>query len=111
MTGSSRSREQKLIAGRRAWVDTTVVETDIRYPTDSRLLADGVRVLGRALKLIEQAGGVCGAKLRDRMRATTARAFAPIAARRRGLGRPLSVIRCSDCPLLIRAGHSRNAQC
>ena len=40
------AREQKLIAGRRARVDTTVVETDIRYPTDSRLLADGVRVLG-----------------------------------------------------------------
>ena len=79
------AREQKLIAGRRARVDTTVVETDIRYPTDSRLLADGVRVLGRALKRIEQATGVVGAKLRDRMRATTHRVLEIArAARSRG---------------------------
>jgi len=67
------AREHKLIAGRRARVDTTVVETEIRYPTDSRLLADGVRVLTRTLQRLEQAGGVVGAKLRDRMRATTHR--------------------------------------
>jgi transposase, IS5 family len=79
------AREQKLIAGRRARVDTTVVETDIRYPTDSRLLADGVRVLGRALKRIEQATGVVGAQLRDRMRATTHRVLEIArAARSRG---------------------------
>jgi transposase, IS5 family len=79
------AREQKLIAGRRARVDTTVVETDIRYPTDSRLLADGVRVLGRALKRIEQATGVVGAQLRDRMRATTHRVLEiSRAARSRG---------------------------
>ena len=75
------AREHKLIAGRRARVDTTVVETDIRYPTDSRLVADGVRVLGRALKRIEQASGMCGAKLRDRVRATTHRVL-EIARRR-----------------------------
>jgi IS5 family transposase len=79
------AREQKLIAGRRARVDTTVVETDIRYPTDSRLLADGVRVLGRALRRIEQATGVVGAKLRNRMRATTHRVLEiSRAARSRG---------------------------
>ena len=37
------AREEGLIKGRQARVDTTVVETNIRYPTDSRLLADGVR--------------------------------------------------------------------
>ena len=67
------AREQGLIKGQRARVDTTVVETNIRYPTDSRLLADGVRVLTRGLKCIQQATGVVGAKLRDRMRATTHR--------------------------------------
>lgn len=35
-------------------VDTTVVETDIHYPTDSTLLWDGVRVICR---LVEQLGG------------------------------------------------------
>ncbi len=36
--------------GRRMQVDTTVVETNIHYPTDSRLLGDGVRVLTRTMK-------------------------------------------------------------
>lgn len=79
------AREQKLIAGRRTRVDTTVVETDIRYPTDSRLLADGVRVLTRALRRIEQAAGVVDQQLRDRMRATTRRVLEiSRAARSRG---------------------------
>lgn len=67
------AREEGLIKGRQARVDTTVVETNIRYPTDSRLLADGVRVLRRGLKHLEQATGVVGCRLRDRMRATTHR--------------------------------------
>ena len=33
-------------------VDTTVVETNIHYPTDSTLLGDGVRVLTRTMKRI-----------------------------------------------------------
>src|SRR6266498_2328282 len=43
-------RVQGLIRGRRLRVDTTVVETNIHYPTDSTLLADGVRVLTRTLR-------------------------------------------------------------
>lgn len=39
--------------GRRMRVDTTVVETHIHYPTDSSLLADGVRVVTRTLKRLE----------------------------------------------------------
>ena len=67
------AKDQGLIAGRRARVDTTVVETNISYPTDSSLLADGVRVLTRALQRIEQATGVLGRKVRNRKRATTRR--------------------------------------
>jgi IS5 family transposase len=37
--------EKKVATGRKLRVDTTVVETDIHYPTDSSLLGDGVRVL------------------------------------------------------------------
>jgi len=33
--------------GRKLRTDGTVVETNVRYPTDSGLLYDGVRVLGR----------------------------------------------------------------
>ena len=39
--------DQGVVTGRRMRVDTTVVETDIHYPTDSSLLGDGVRVLTR----------------------------------------------------------------
>ena len=56
--------------GRRLRVDTTVVETDIHYPTDSTLLGDGVRVLTRTMKRIAQLAGAVGAKLRDRTRST-----------------------------------------
>jgi hypothetical protein len=54
-------------------VDTTVVETNIHYPTDSSLLGDGVRVLTRAMKKISEIAGEVGAKLRDRRRSVKLR--------------------------------------
>jgi IS5 family transposase len=57
-----------VITGRRMRVDTTVVETDIHYPTDSTLLGDGVRVLTRTMKKITKIVGAVGTKLRDRSR-------------------------------------------
>ena len=33
-------------------VDTTVVETNVHYPTDSSLLGDGARVLTRTMKKV-----------------------------------------------------------
>jgi IS5 family transposase len=62
------AQEKKIVQGRRLRVDTTVVETDIHYPTDSTLLGDGVRVLTRTMKKIAQLAGAAGAKLRDRTR-------------------------------------------
>ncbi|MGH8760171.1 MAG: ISNCY family transposase [Burkholderiales bacterium] len=60
--------EKKIVHGRRMRVDTTVVETDIHYPTDSSLLGDGVRVLTRAMRKIAELAESAGAKLRDRTR-------------------------------------------
>jgi transposase, IS5 family len=40
--------------GRRVRVDTTVVESNVHYPTDSTLLGDGVRILSRTLGRIAQ---------------------------------------------------------
>lgn len=37
------AREKEVITGRRMRVDTTVVETNIHYPTDSTVMGDGVR--------------------------------------------------------------------
>jgi IS5 family transposase len=62
------AQEQGIAAGRRMRVDTTVVETNIHYPTDSTLLGDGVRVLTRAMRKIGTITGAAGAKLRDRSR-------------------------------------------
>jgi IS5 family transposase len=62
------AQEKKIVHGRRMRVDTTVVETDIHYPTDSTLLGDGVRVLTRAMKKIGELAGAVGTKLRDRTR-------------------------------------------
>src|SRR5271169_4805227 len=59
--------------GRRMRVDTTVVETNIHYPTDSSLLGDGVRVLTRTMKRIAKIAGKAGAKLRDRSRSVKLR--------------------------------------
>src|SRR5271155_4557266 len=59
--------------GRRMRVDTTVVETNIHYPTDSSLLGDGVRVLTRTMKRITKIAGKAGAKLRDRSRSVKLR--------------------------------------
>lgn len=44
------AREQRVTRGRKLRIDGTVVETNIRDPTDSKTLGDGVRVLGRLLR-------------------------------------------------------------
>lgn len=41
------AQEKGVAQGRKMRTDTTVVETNIHYPTDSSLLGDGVRVLTR----------------------------------------------------------------
>ena len=62
------AQEQHVVEGRRMRVDTTVVETNIHYPTDSSLLGDGVRVLTRTMKQVTAIAGTVGATLRDRSR-------------------------------------------
>jgi transposase, IS5 family len=54
-------------------VDTTVVETNIHYPTDSSLLGDGVRGADPHMKKITKIAGKVGAKLRDRSRSVKLR--------------------------------------
>jgi transposase, IS5 family len=62
------AQENQVVKGRKMRLDTTVVETNIHYPTDSNLLDDGVRVLIRTMKRIGEIAGQQGAKLRDRSR-------------------------------------------
>ena len=51
------ARRKNLVQGRRMRVDTTVVERNIHYPTDSSLLGDGVRVLTRTMKRVTKLAG------------------------------------------------------
>ena len=62
------ARANDVVQGRRMRIDTTVVESNIHYPTDSSLLGDGVRVLTRTMRKIAKLTGQAGAKLRDRSR-------------------------------------------
>jgi IS5 family transposase len=62
------AKEKGIAQGSKMRVDTTVVETNIHYPTDSSLLGDGVRVLTRIMKKITKIAGEAGCKLRDRSR-------------------------------------------
>lgn len=70
------AQERKVIRGRKMRVDTTVVESNIHYPTDSGLLNDGARVLTRMMKQIEQKAGGLKRKIRDRKRSVTKRVIA-----------------------------------
>jgi IS5 family transposase len=67
------AQAEGIAAGRRMRVDTTVVETNIHYPTDSSLLGDGVRVLTRVMKKVTAIAGEAGATLRDRSRSVKLR--------------------------------------
>jgi transposase, IS5 family len=70
------AQENKIATGRRMRVDTTVVETDIHYPTDSSLLGDGVRVLTRIMKKVAAKVGKVGKQMRDRSRSAKLKVLA-----------------------------------
>lgn len=56
------AQEKGVTRGRKMRADSTVMETDIHYPTDSRLLCDSVEVLGR---LLSRARGLCRPRSRS----------------------------------------------
>ena len=83
------AQQLRVTQGRKLRTDGTVVETNVAYPSDSKLLADGVRVLGRTLKRMRTALGdrasAAAILFRDRTRSArqVARSIQQ-AARRRG---------------------------
>lgn len=81
------AQASKVVSGRKMRVDTTVVESNIHYPTDSSLLGDGVRVLTRSMHKITAITGAVGAKLRDRSRSVKWRVL-EIARAARGKAAP-----------------------
>jgi len=67
------AQDRKITKGRKLRVDTTVVETNIHYPTDSSLLSNGVGVLARLVSQVKQAGIATGELVRDFRRSTKRR--------------------------------------
>lgn len=64
------ARQDRIAPGRKLRTDTTVVESNVHYPTDSSLLADGIRVLTRALGRIADECASGAVKVVDHARAT-----------------------------------------
>lgn len=78
-----KARRETRFRPRAARIDSTVVEADVRYPTDSGLALDSARVLAReARKLLAKVGKDAG-RVRDRSRAIGRR----VRAMTRTLGR------------------------
>jgi IS5 family transposase len=77
--------ERKVTRARKLRTDATVVETNISHPTDSGLLNDGVRVLGRLMGKAKEILGASGEVFRNRSRSAKrlGRSIAE-GARRRG---------------------------
>jgi IS5 family transposase len=76
--------ERKVLRSRRLRVDTTIVEADIRSPTDAGLCAHAVSRLTRLAKRITAAGLAPRSRVRDRRRSVGVRIRAISAARMRG---------------------------
>ena len=70
------ARERGVVQGRKMREDTTVVETNVHYPTDSSLLGDGARVLTRTMKKVEKATGRLKKRIRNRMRSVNKKVIA-----------------------------------
>jgi IS5 family transposase len=69
------AREKKLVLGRKLRCDTTVVESNIHYPTDASLLSDCVRVITRTVKKIKEQGVTAGAEFHNRTRSVRKRIY------------------------------------
>jgi IS5 family transposase len=70
----AKASEAKLLRCTRVRVDTTVVPSNVAYPTDSGLLAKAVRRIASTGRRIQAAGGAVRTRVRDRSRAAGRRA-------------------------------------
>ncbi len=65
----AKARREKRFRPRAARIDSTVVEADVRYPTDAGLAGDGVRALAREGRKLAAKIGAKRTAVRDRSRA------------------------------------------
>ena len=72
----AKAAQAKLLRTNRLRADTTVVPSNVAYPTDSGLLARAIGRIAATGRRIQAAGGATGTKVRDRSRAGGRRAHA-----------------------------------
>jgi IS5 family transposase len=77
----AKAQRETRFRARAVRIDSTVVEADVRYPTDAGLARDGVRVLAREGKRLAAKAGGTTVRVRDRSRA--------VGRRLRAIGRTL----------------------
>ncbi len=70
----AKAAEAKVLKTNRVRADTTVVEADVAYPTDSGLLAKGVARMAKMVKRLKGQGLATRTKTRDRTRTVNSRA-------------------------------------
>jgi len=70
----TKAAEAKLLRTNKVRVDTTVVEAEVGYPTDSGLLAKGIGAMARGMQAVKEAGGAVRTRMRDRRRSAGQRA-------------------------------------
>jgi transposase, IS5 family len=89
---SATSGERRFVA-RAARIDSTVVEADIRYPTDLGLAADATKVLAREAAAVGNLAGQDARRVRDRSRAVAQRLrkLNRTLAARTGQGKPAAL--------------------
>src|SRR5579862_1144576 len=82
----AKAQHETRFRARAARIDSTVVEADIRYPSDAMLALAGVRVLAREARKLQAILGGQGVRVRDRSRAVgkTVRAISKTLVRRTG---------------------------
>ena len=61
-------KKKKIIKGKKLRMDSTVVESNIHFPTDSGLLSDSVKKITKIIKEIKNLGIATETKFRDRTR-------------------------------------------
>ena len=95
------AEQEKIEAGRKVRIDATAVETDIHRPTDSTLLADGIRIITRWLAEGKKLSPTPGYSYSDHRRVVKKRLLAILNTRKE------TVRRSAYKDLLIYAGKAR----
>ena len=88
-----KARRERRFRPRAMRCDSTVVEADVRYPTDAGLAGDAVRILARVARQVRQAIPSIETRVRDRSRAVGRRLRALSRTIRRRSGEAKAAVR------------------